>query len=337
MKALAFAKHYIGYGHQAGAETTLHDTMRLLAEEGWDCTVLLAKAHPGVENYEVDGVSVIVPQTDRDVKNFPFQIFPENDIIITQLSAAGRGGIVAKQHQIPSLHLVHNDHLHNEINSRKYTDFSIYNSEWVRDSWGYPGMVLHPVVDPSRYRVESSRETITLVNLSIGDDCNYNKGYETFYEMAKRFPEFDFLGVQGAYGNQAIRCLPNSEVWPHQEDMKKVYSRTSVLLQPSQYESYGRVPVEGFASGIPCISVPHQGVIEALGDAAEYASFNDFYLWEKQLWHILENYDRYSQKAYVRSNELWERSEKEISEFLTLCEILATDGIEVAHDYLGVP
>jgi glycosyltransferase involved in cell wall biosynthesis len=337
LRILAFVKHYAGYGHNAGAETTLHDLLRLLVNEGHQCTVLLAKYHSGVSSYTTDGVDVISPKSASECKHLPFQLFPEADIIITQLSASGRAGILAKQFGKPSLHYAHNDLLHNELNSRKYTDLTIYNTRWVQDQWSLPGMVLHPIVEPPRYRVETSQEYITLVNLSIGDDCNYNKGHETFYELAKRLPEEKFLGVKGAYGNQRVEELDNVTILEHQSDMTEVYKKTKLILLPSEYESYGRVPVEAAASGIPSVVTDQPGVREAIGPAGIYRPFGDIDGWEEAVEYVLLNYDSRRVKASARSTECWERSQSEIDEFTLLLEILDTDGLETAKEYLEVP
>lgn len=312
--------------------------MKALQDFGWECSVLLAKTHPGVQDYTVDGIAVKAPQGNAEVKRLPFEIFPDQDIILTQLSGAGRGGILARQFGKPSLHLVHNDHLHNEATSRKYTDFSIYNTSWIQDQWSLPGMVVHPVVNPQDYRVDSTKDGfITLVNLSEGSDCNYNKGWETFYELARRMPDRQFLGVKGAYGIQHIEKLPNVAFLDHQADIRVALSMTSLILQPSEYESYGRTAVEAFASGIPCISTPQKGVLEALGDAAEYADFRDFDQWENAVRRVTENYSECSARALSRSAEVHKRSQNEIEDFLTVCEILSTDGVGVAMDFLKIP
>lgn len=337
MKALFYAKHYPGYGHVAGAESTAHDLMKTLQVNGWETSALLGKIHNGVSDYTIDGVDVKVPQTSGEVKHLPFQKFPGNDIIITQLSSAARAGILAKQYNIPSLHLVHNDHLHNEQTSRKYTDLSIYNTSWVKDQWSLPGMVLHPIVNPLDYRVEPKREfDITLINLSRGDDVNYNKGFATFYELARRMPERRFLGVKGAYGNQHVEDLPNVTIWEHQRDMRLVYEASSIIIIPSKYESYGRVGVEGFASGLPAVATNLPGVHEALGDAALYCSFGDFDEWELAVRKQLNNYNHYSALAITQSQKTWKRSQQEIDNLLTLCECLTESGLKVAYDFLEV-
>ncbi|WP_262928542.1 glycosyltransferase family 4 protein [Streptomyces sp. CBMA152] len=46
-----------------------------------------------------------------------------------------------------------------------------------------------------------------------------------------------------------------------------VYSRSRVILMPSLYESWGRVAVEAFASGIPVIAHTTPGLVESMGEA----------------------------------------------------------------------
>ncbi|MFI1769152.1 glycosyltransferase family 4 protein [Streptomyces sp. NPDC020800] len=58
-----------------------------------------------------------------------------------------------------------------------------------------------------------------------------------------------------------------------------VYSRSRVMLMPSLYESWGRVAVEAFASGIPVIAHPTPGLVESLGEAGIFAYRDDLNAW----------------------------------------------------------
>ncbi|MFE4971343.1 glycosyltransferase [Kitasatospora sp. NPDC056651] len=51
---------------------------------------------------------------------------------------------------------------------------------------------------------------------------------------------------------------------------ERVYARSRVVLMPSSHESWGRVGVEAFASGIPVIAHPTPGLAECLGHAGIY-------------------------------------------------------------------
>jgi glycosyltransferase involved in cell wall biosynthesis len=144
--------------------------------------------------------------------------------------------------------------------------------------------------------------SITLVNL------NENKGCKVFYEMAKRFPEFRFLGVVGGHGEQIIDdSMPNVTIQPQTANMKEdVWRRTRILLMPSIYESYGMAGVEALASGIPVLAHPTEGLRESQGPFGEFLDRGDLDAWEKALERLSdpEEWRVASVLAKKRSNEL---------------------------------
>lgn len=88
-------------------------------------------------------------------------------------------------------------------------------------------MVVHPPVEPHRHRTTSG-DMVTLINPIP------RKGSDVFYALAERMPDTKFLAVEGAYGPQDIRDLPNVELVRHTTRMREdVWSRTKVLLIPS--------------------------------------------------------------------------------------------------------
>lgn len=123
------------------------------------------------------------------------------------------------------------------------------------------------------YRTQPG-DCATLVNL------NADKVGELFWQVAAWTPQWKFLGVQSAYGQQIMPPprLPNGEVLdgvPGQQMREHVYSRSRVMLMPSLYESWGRVAMEAFASGIPVIAHPTPGLVESLGEAGIFAYRDD--------------------------------------------------------------
>lgn len=155
---------------------------------------------------------------------------------------------------------------------------AVYNSEWIKNKIGYkvPGYVLHPPCDAGDYKVESTREYITLISL------NERKGGYLFYQIAKALPEKKFLGVIGSYDNPGplkmaqmeiinlLIQLPNFTLVPNTPDILSTYRKTRILLMPSDYESWGRTATEAMCSGIPVICTPTEGLLENCGDAAIY-------------------------------------------------------------------
>lgn len=340
VKILAYTHAYPGMGHQAGGETSLHDALRYLSSQGHEVCALVGDPTP-VPSYEIDGVFVRTVQTDAESKAAPLSLTPWADVVVTQLKCAYRGSVIAQMFKKPVVHYAHNDHSATKKLLGQYASIGLYNTEWVKrsfeDSAVYtPGMVLHPVVEPERYAVDSTEEYVTLINLSMGGDGLYDKGWQTFFELARRNPKLRFLGVHGAYGEQAYEELPNVTYMPHQSDIREVYRKTRVLLVPSKYESYGRVAVEAAASGIPSICTPTDGLREAMGDSAMYAPYGDYDAWNSCLGALLRKNRLNCGEPKARSELLWEQSQKELEELGLMFQILASGGVRDYYDYVSV-
>lgn len=339
MEVLSYSHAYVGGGHQAGAETTLHDVMRLLHDDPHSTTALLSKPHKdGSGPYSIDGVRVQPFTSKLD----PELWFPRSDVILTHLECALRSGLVASKYGVPVGHLIHNDQSYCITAAERGADFLVYNTDWVKkkyDHIGLPGVVLHPIVDPQRYSVESSRKYITIINLSDGTEngLSYDKGPHTFYELARRNPNLEFLGVKGAYGYQLVEDLPNVTIWEHQRNILEVFRQTAVLLVPSKYESYGRGPVEAACSGIPSIVSNTEGLREALGTDTYYCEFNDFDSWDSALHSTLANYSSFSRGSYRRADINYSRSNREWKDFTELIEKVGSNGSYYSRRFGGSP
>lgn len=341
MKILGYTHAYPGpMKHQAGGETSLHDALRYLVRQGHEVTVLVGE--PTLcPSYDIDGVQVRTVQTTAEAKAAPLALFPWADVIVTQLKCSQRGTLIAQMIGVPVVHYAHNDHK-GTLKPLGKSSLALYNTHWVRKSareQGYwtPGMVLHPVVEPSRYEVKRTRgnKFVTLVNLSMGDDGMYDKGHATFFELARRNPSVPFLAVRGAYGTQAYEDLPNVTYMDHQEDIREVYKKTKVLLVPSKYESFGRVAVEAAASGIPSICSTTEGLWEAMGNTGMHTPYGDYDAWDRNLHDVLSRYDELSATVKQRSAFLWEQSQRELEELGFMFEILASAGLSELYDYLS--
>lgn len=342
MKILAYVHRYQGMGHNAGGEVSLHAALSYLVRQGHECKVLIGQ-ETEVTSYELDGVQVVCPASETDVKSQPFDYFPWADVVVTQLTCAYRGGIVAGMLRKPIVQYMHNDHPKMVKFLDRYCWAGIFNTSWVRESVQdsgvfTPGPVLHPIVDPEKYVTKRTRAAkyVTLVNLSMGGDGLYDKGYATFFELARRNPDIPFLGVRGAYGEQAYEDLPNVTYMDHTSDMTEVYKKTKVLLVPSKYESYGRVAVEAAASGIPSICTDTDGLKEAMGEGASFAAYGDYDTWDAHLKNSLSYYEDYSRPAKQRSEFLWKQSQGELEELSLMFEIIESSGFHEYYDYLSV-
>jgi glycosyltransferase involved in cell wall biosynthesis len=302
--------------------------MRLLREEGDSPYALVSQPHPdGSSAYSIDGV-LVQPYTS---KLDPELWFPRADVVLSHLGCAIRSNLLGKKWSVPVGHLIHNDQSYCITSAERGATFLVFNTKWVQDAYAHidvPGVVLHPIVDPERYTVETTRKYVTLSNLSDGSDSrmSYDKGSKTFYELARRNPDIEFMGVIGAYGTQDVRELPNVKIVDHQHSILNVYRETAVLLVPSKYESYGRSPVEAACSSIPSIVTGTQGLYEAMGADATFCDFEDFDGWDAALHHVLDNYEACQERSRVRALKNWTRTVREWADFYSLIKEVAANG-----------
>ncbi|MGM0540310.1 MAG: ATP-grasp fold amidoligase family protein [Thermodesulfobacteriota bacterium] len=88
----------------------------------------------------------------------------------------------------------------------------------------------------------------------------------------KERPDLTFLAVEGRMNNDQWReagldLANSSNVWwiPNQQDVRRIYSRTSILLFPSFWnEASGRSIAEAQLGGIPVLGSNHAGIPEQL-------------------------------------------------------------------------
>lgn len=278
-------------GTNAGAEWYAHDLNKYLISKGHTVTVML----PGRDlNYELDGVTV---------SNYDPKIYRWADLVFTHLEPTDRTIADCRRYGKPVVFIAHNTFDYPMV--RHYHDVGvILNSKAALDICGYDQpcrrrMVLPPPIDIDYYKVPRGKEgKITLINL------NENKGVGLFYQLAEMMPDLKFLGVRGGYHKQVIKDLPNVEIVPHTPDIRTVYARTSILLMPSRYESWGRTATEAMASGIPVICHPTFGLKENCGDAGIYVDRSKPELWAAAISNVLMGYKKYSKAASARAENL---------------------------------
>lgn len=294
-RILAYVHAYVGHGREAGAETTLADLLESLVQDGWQADVLLNRSYPDLKAYRINGVNII-PYTHKTQFN---EVANQYHCVITHLECSERSVFVAQAIGIPVVQLVHNTLWQTEGYLAEGCDLAVYNSNWVkthhtsadgpivaipqknddpmamrvsfrtRKTYHWPSVVVHPQIDPKRYKTGGSHDSVTLINL------HENKGPKIFWALANLNPDISFLAVLGGYGHQEIPdVIPqNVEIIQNTKDITRdVYARTAVLLMPSTYESFGRVAIEAAASRIPCIANPTPGLQEALGEYGLYAT-----------------------------------------------------------------
>jgi len=267
------------------------------------------------EPYEHNGIQCL-PQGDTvDVFTWHNELVKSADLIITQLIGSSAGYNKAVQHNKPLVFIAHN-------NSKNYAPrfgdpaktHVVYNSYQLQsdlfNTFGhFNGTVLHPITPNYPHK---SGDKITLVN------CNHNKGGHIFMEIAKRLPQYEFLGVFGGYGEQYEADLLNLTYLPNGVDMEKVYADTRILLVPSEFESFSQCAIEAMCCGIPVLANPTPGIKENLADAGIYISRDDIDKYSQTLVYLLENpqaWQRQSDVCYDRAQSVREKSMIELDSF----------------------
>ncbi|TDD54586.1 glycosyltransferase [Nonomuraea terrae] len=296
--------------HNAGAEWAAHTLLRALAERGHQVQVWLSEV-AGREPYELDDVQVLPARTQKDF----VEAVRKGAVVVSHLENVRSAASAARGWGRPLVVLAHNTFpgTFKAIGSGT-TALAVYNSQWMAQEatkfWAkHPEavkpereIVVRPPVHAGDYRATPG-ELVTLVNLFP------NKGADLFWKLAAAMPERKFLAVKGSYGDQDVRDLPNVDVVenvPGTDMAKSVYGRTRVLLMPSEYESWGRVGVEAYASGIPVVAAPTPGLKESLGDAGIFVERDDLDGWRAAV-EALDDPDAYksaSAAAKKRSKHL---------------------------------
>lgn len=90
-----------------------------------------------------------------------------------------------------------------------------------------------------------------------------HKGFDTFVEVARSFPDATFVAV-GQTDWLTARNGPSIEFLGWREDIATVFSQLDLLLIPSQQEGLPRVMLEAFSAGVPVIAFPAGGIVEAI-------------------------------------------------------------------------
>jgi glycosyltransferase involved in cell wall biosynthesis len=274
--------------NNAGAEVMLHEMLLDLKTRGHNVSVICEKQSV----QEVDGIPLI----DNKDARASDTVVRSADLLITHLGGTRLATSYASSRRKPLVHLVHNDkQLKDNRVSSVNAKMLIFNSAWVfeENAPTIPSIIVNPPSDPERYRVKPGNK-ITLINLSE------NKGGAIFWQLARLFPEKEFLGIKGGYDDQILHKtgLPNVTILENTRDMKSVYEQTGILIMPSAYESWGKVAMEAACSGIPVVVNGTSGLSESIGEAGIIVDEND----AAGFFHALKKLE--DKKTYQEYSEL---------------------------------
>ncbi|ATY11577.1 group 1 glycosyl transferase [Amycolatopsis sp. AA4] len=284
-------------GLSAGSERMVEHLLRSLPAAEFETGVLsfgLRDAADAPARYEYRGLQVR--------RGFMAPFAP--DVIVAHHAMAVRV-LPSLAEEFPGAAVVlvhHNDRFDIPEMLAADRDLDVSNTEWVRESLGLGGIVVHPPLLPGLHEVEATGDAVTLVNLSA------DKGGHLFHGLAAQMPNTPFLGVEGAHGEQLPSPgMPNVVRIPTVQDMREVWKRTRVLLVPSAYESYGMVAAEACVNGIPVIAASTPGLRECLGDAGIFLDRRYPEVWADVLHLLLTDEDAYrerSERVRLRGAEL---------------------------------
>jgi len=111
---------------------------------------------------------------------------------------------------------------------------------------------------PPFFETDSSNERLLNYKekkyiLFVGRD-DFHKGFNQFLEVSKRFPKEEFIAVTKPRKSYPFRDNLNVESQISNKKLKKIYSKTKILIFPSAYESFGGVFLEALSYDIIVIA-----------------------------------------------------------------------------------
>lgn len=311
---IAVGSHYYVPRRMAGSETAVHAALLALRQAGHSVTVFATESGGG---YEYEGITVVESSGAKlrgDLERHrPDVVLGQHSQWATVAAYAGRAGI-------PSVIYAHNDYPETGVALLRSPTLVAYNSHHVRETLSgcsAPSVILHPPVTPSDHRTTPG-SAVTLVNPSG------NKGAATFYAVAARMPETEFLAVEGGHGLQVFEHRDNVAIQQQTTRMREdVWSKTRILLVPSEKESYGMVAVEALASGIPVIAHPAVGLVESLGDAGIFIDRDDTAAWVAKIRELSDGrrWATVSRRAKRRSDEIELNRSRQLEDWVAAVEL----------------
>lgn len=300
---ILFHIHAYPPDYLAGAETMAHRFAKYLVSVGHDVRVL----HPETKKDGVfEGVKIFKFNKDDNNWKLPYsEHWHWADVVFTHLVYTHYCLNKSRWHKKKVIHIIHNSFDDYLLRLRTKNQYVVYNSDFVKEKlkYNHKGIVVKPPVDYREYeKVKSKGEYITLVNL------NENKGGQQFIEIAKRLPQYKFLGIEGGYYDQIKDIKVNNIKYiGQQKDMKSIYASSKLVLMISEYESYGQVAVESICCGVPVISTPTLGLKESLGVNGIFIERDDIGSWVNKIVELMESQEKWfieSEKARLRAKEL---------------------------------
>lgn len=164
--------------------------------------------------------------------------------------------------------------------------------------------VVYNIIDREAYKTKAKGKYVTFINPVS------KKGKDLAFYLAEQNPDIPFLFVEGwklstEQKKLILERVQKSQniVWMDRtQDMTKVYSKTRVLIVPSQWEeAWGRVVSEAHVAGIPVLASQIGGLPESVGIGGKLIEPDDVEGWHNGLravWDDEEMWARLSANAY---------------------------------------
>jgi glycosyltransferase involved in cell wall biosynthesis len=196
------------------------------------------------------------------------------DVVMTQLNVGREVAAYALARGLPVTLSVHDAEFHRwkwpaPHPRLKFITNSRFIASRLRDQLHLESAVIYPVVRLENYKVSSRvPEFVAFVN-PIPE-----KGLDLALEIAAALPNYKFLFVESWPLEcvlrrdllQRLRPLPNITFTRWTPDIRTIYSRTALLILPSQWEeAFARVIPEAQVNGIPVLARDVGGISEAIG------------------------------------------------------------------------
>jgi glycosyltransferase involved in cell wall biosynthesis len=208
-------------------------------------------------------------------------------------------------------------------NGVRFAANSHFTAERYRRVYCINPSVIYPFIAFDNYRTKTTSENVTFINPYPV------KGSDIALQVARLCPEIPFTFVESwaltpLYRRslmERINAVPNVTLLASQEDMRKVYSKSKILLVPSVWEEgYGRVANEAQISGIPVVASKRGGLPEAVGRGGilldPAGPIDQWVDAVRQLWFDDRRYAELSEAAVANA----ERPENSVSRKLELWE-----------------
>lgn len=253
------------------------------------------------------------------------------DVVVVQCQRAVKIGKAFAALHLPLVVYLRNVEFHElegdprDLQGALFIANSTFTAEAYRAQFGITSIVIPPLINCERYRVATTRQFCTFINLDP------KKGLDKALQIAAACPEIPFLFVESWTLNperlleidRSIATLSNVTFKRRVDDMRQIYACTRVLLAPSQWEeAWGRVASEAHCSAIPVLGSNRGGLPESIGPGGIALDYDaPLEIWAdalRDLWFKITVYNRYADAALAHSKRAEMNPDLQLEKFLSI-------------------